>query len=109
MSDYTEAMEAKLLSARARVKQGREVKQLKENAPTLFQIIDGEISLSVTKMTAVIPLSYDEYLSQHGRVAGMKSIRDLLNFKEAEEVVASQEVAAIEGQLKQFKNDNKQV
>lgn len=109
MSDYIQDMEAKLKTARQRVKQGREVRQLKESAPTLFEIMDTEISLAVTKMTAPTPLSYDEYLSQHGRVAGIKSIRDLLNSKEAEEVVANQEVSAIDEQLTQFKNDNQQV
>jgi hypothetical protein len=105
---YLEEMEAKLQAARTRVKQGREVKHLKDGAPTLFEIMDSEISIAVTKMTGSVPLTYEEYLSQHGRVMGIKSIRDLLNFKQAEEAQSVQEVEAIEGQLNQFKNDQVQ-
>lgn len=104
MADYLQEMENKLQAARGRVKQGREIKQLKQSAPTLFEIMDSEISLAVTRMTGAIPLSHDEYLSQHGRVAGIKVIRDLLNFKEAEEVAAAQEVAAIQDNIKLVKN-----
>ena len=100
-------MEAKLQAARARVKQAHEIKNLKLGAPTLFEIIDGEISLALNKMAGTTPLSYEEYLSMHGKVVGIKSIRDLLNFKEAEAVQATQEVSAIENNIKQIKDDQK--
>ena len=108
MSDYVQELEAKLKASRNRLKQGREMKALKDSAPTLFEIIDGELSLVVNKMTQVTPLSHDEYLSAHGQVLGIRRIRDLINSKEAEEVVANQEVQAIEEQLEQFSNDQKQ-
>lgn len=105
---YIDELEAKLQSSRNRVKQGREIKALKAGAPTLFEIIDTEISLEVNKGYGEKPLSYDEYLESHGAVRGIKRIRDLINSKEAEEVQAAQEVAAIQEQVKQFKDDKKQ-
>lgn len=107
MADYTQELSAKLEASRLRLKQGREVKILKENAPTLFEIIDGEISLIVNKMTTPTPMSHEEYLSAHGQVVGIRRIRDLINSKEAEAVVAEQEVEAIENQLNQFKDEQK--
>ena len=108
MADYVQELSAKLEASRTRLKAGREMRALKDSAPTLFDIIDGEISLAVNKMTQPTPLSYDEYLSAHGEVKGIKRIRDLINSKEAEMVVAEQQVQAIEGQLEQFSNDKKQ-
>jgi len=108
MSDYVQELTEKLQASRNRLKQGREMKALKDNAPTLLEIIDGEISLAVNRMTQPKPLSYDEYLSAHGEVKGIKRIRDLINSKEAEAVSAQQEVAAIEEQLNQFSDDKKQ-
>ena len=108
MSDYTDQLEAKLQASRNRLKQGNEIKSLKSNAATLFEIIDGEISLVVNKMTTPTPMSYEEYLSAHGQVVGIRKIRDLINSKEAEAVSAQQEVKAIEEQLKQFKDEAKQ-
>jgi hypothetical protein len=105
MSDYTDTLERKLASARKRVRQGAEVKQLKANAPSLFEIIDGEISLIVNKAFGGTPLTHEEYLDYHGQHKGIMRIRALIDSKEAEEVAASQEVEAIEGQLNQFKND----
>lgn len=108
MADYVQELENKLKAARIRVKQGREVKQLKASAPTLFEIIDGEISLELNRGYGNTPLSYDEYMASHGAVRGIRRIRDLLNSKEAEEVAASQEVTGITDNLKQIKNDQKQ-
>lgn len=108
MADYVQELEEKLQASRKRLKQGREIKNLKDSAPTLFEIIDGEISLVVNKMTQPTPLSYDDYLSAHGQVVGIRKIRDLINSKEAEAVAAQQEVTAIEEQLEQFSNDKKQ-
>lgn len=107
MSDYIKELTDKLDAARKRVRQGAEVKQLKASAPTLFEIMDGEISLAVNKAFAEKPLPYEEYLSVHGRVIGTRRVRDLLNSKETEEVVAAQEVQALESQLKQFDDDKK--
>lgn len=107
-SDYLQQLDAKLEAARKRVKQGREVKALREAAPTLFEIIDAEITLSVNKMTQPTPLSYETYLSTHGQVVGFIRIRDLLNAKEVEAVVAAEEATAIENNLKQLKDDQKQ-
>lgn len=101
-------LNAKLQSARKRVKEGNEVKALKESAPTLFEIMDTEISLTVNSMTQEKPLSYDEYLSAHGKVRGVMSIRNLLNSKEAEAPAAQQEVQGIQDNIKQIKNDQKQ-
>lgn len=108
MADYVQELQEKLQASRNRLKQGNEMKNLKAGAPTLLEIIDGEISLAVNRMTQPTPLSYDEYLSAHGEVKGIKRIRDLINSKEAEAVQAQQEVAAIEEQLEQFSNDKKQ-
>jgi hypothetical protein len=107
MSDYVNQLQAKLEAARKRVKQGREAKALKDSAPTLYEIIDGEISLAVNKMTQNLPLERDEYLSLHGQVVGIRRIRDLLNSKEAEEVQAGQEIEAIEDNLKNMKTNGK--
>lgn len=105
---YTQELEEKLQAARKRVKAGQEVKALKDSAPSLFEIMDTEISLAVNRAFSDKPLDYDGYLSAHGEVKGIKRIRDLLNSKEAEEVQAVQEVKAIEGNLEQIKNDQKQ-
>jgi len=108
MSDYVQELTEKLQASRNRLKQGREMKALKDNAPTLLEIIDGEISLAVNRMTQPKALTYEDYLSNHGQVVGIKRIRDLINSKEAEAVSAQQEVAAIEEQLNQFSDDKKQ-
>ena len=108
MSDYVAELEAKLKASRQRVKQGREMKALKTGAPTLFEIIDGEISLIINRMNQDKPLDYDAYLSAHGEAKGIRRIRDLINSKEAEEIQASQEVTVITDNLTQIKNDQKQ-
>lgn len=104
---YQQQLEEKLQAARKRVKQGREVKALKESASTLFEIIDTEITLAVSKMTQEKPVPYDEYLSLHGQVVGIRRIRNLLDSREVEEAPAAAEVTAIEDNLKQIKNDQK--
>lgn len=101
---YIQDMEEKLKVARTRVKQGREIKALKQSAPTLFEIIDGEISLQLNKMTQDKPLDYDQYLSVHGQIVGIRRIRNLIDSKEVEEVQAAQEVKAIEDNIKLVKN-----
>lgn len=106
-SDYIQQMNEKLNAARKRVRQGREVRILKDSAPTLFEIIDGEISLLVNKMTQTIPLDSAAYLSAHGQVVGIRRIRDLLDSKEAEAPAAIQEVQGIEENIQQIKDDNK--
>lgn len=108
MADYIQEMSDKLEAARKRVKQGNEVKALKQSAPTLFEIIDGEISLVVNKMTQEKPLDYDAYLSAHGQVVGVRRIRDLLNSKEAEAPQAQAEAKGLEENIKQIKDDQKQ-
>lgn len=105
--DYIVQLHEKLEGARKRLKQGTEVKALKSAAPTLFEIIDGEISLVANKMTAAEPLEYEEYLSAHGEIRGIMRIRDLLNSKEAEAVQAKQEVTAIEENIENIRNDQK--
>lgn len=107
MSDYTQDLAAKLEAARKRVRQGREVKALRDSAPTLFEIIDGELSLELNRGYGDKPLSYEDYLESHGAVRGIRRIRSLLDSKEAETVAASQEVEAIDSQLKQFRDDKK--
>ena len=107
MSDYEQQLGKTLESARKRLRQGREMKTLKSAAPTLFEIIDAEISLEVNRGYGDKPLSYEEYLESHGAHRGIRRIRNLINAKEADEVMASQEVAAIEGNLEQIKNDQK--
>ena len=84
------------------------MKALKAGAPTLFEIIDGEISLIINKMNQEKPLDYEAYLSAHGEAKGIRRIRDLVNSKEAEEIQASQEVTALTDNLKQIKDDQKQ-
>lgn len=99
-------MEQKLKSARSRVRVGREMKALKQSAPTLFEIIDGEISLEINRgYNDKTPLSYDEYLASHGAVRGIRRIRNLIDSREAEEVQASQEVKAIEDNIKLVKEN----
>src|SRR5690349_14895846 len=103
--NYIQDMEEKLKSARTRVKAGREMKALKQSAPTLFEIIDTEITLAVNKMTQDKPVSYDEYVSLHGQVVGIRRIRNLIDAKEVDEVQAAQEVKAIEDNIKLVKNN----
>lgn len=105
---YIEDLENKLVAARKRVSQGNEARALKDSAPTLYEIMDTEISLAVNKMTQKEPLSYEDYLSVHGQVVGIRSIRDLLHSKEVEAPAALQEADAIDKQLKQFKQDAKE-
>lgn len=108
MSDYIQELSAKLDAARARVRQGNEIKALKASAPTLFEIMDGEISLALNKMTQDTPLSYEEYLSAHGKIVGIKRIRNLLDSKEVEAPMASQEVIAIQENIKQIEDEKQQ-
>jgi len=108
MSDYIQDLNAKLQAARTRVRKGRELKALQDTAPTLFEIIDGEISLAINRAFAEQPLPYEQYLSAHGEMRGIKRIRDLITTKELEAPGASQEVVAIEKQIKQFEDDKKQ-
>lgn len=105
---YEHELNQKLSAARKRLRQGREIKALKSSAPTLFEIIDSEISLEVNRGYGETPLSYEAYLESHGAVRGIKRIRNLLDSREAEEESASNEVAVIQDQLKQFENDKKQ-
>lgn len=107
MADYLQELEEKLQASRKRLKTAREIKALKASAPTLFEIIDGEISLALNRMTQDKPLDRNEYLSAHGEVKMGKRIRALINGKEAEELQASQEVSGIEDNLKQLKDDQK--
>ena len=90
------------------MRQGRQVKALKDNAPDLFEVIDLEITLQVGKMTREDALSYDEYLDAHGKIWGLKRARDLLNSKEAEAEAAKQEVEAIQNNIQQIRDDQKQ-
>jgi hypothetical protein len=106
--DYEKQLSDKLAAAQKRLKQGREIKALKAGAPSLYEIIDGEISLILNRAFGEKPLDYDGYLSAHGEMKGIKRIRNLLDSKEAEEVVASQEVDAIKENLKQIQDDKKQ-
>ena len=55
MADYESQLAAKLSAARKRLAQGNEMKALKNSAPTLFEIIDGQITLELNKMTAEEP------------------------------------------------------
>lgn len=105
---YVEQLEEVLQSARKRAKQGAEAKVLKASAPTLFEIIDGEITLAVSKMTQDKPVNYDEYLSLHGQVVGIRRIRSLIDSKEVEAPQAQAEVTEVEKTIKQVKNDQKQ-
>lgn len=105
--DYMIQMGKKLDAARARLRQGKEVQALKVGAPTLFEIIDGEISMVVNRMTAEKALSYDEYLDNHGQVRGILRIRNLIDSKDAEAVQAKQEVTAIEENIENIRNDQK--
>lgn len=105
---YIQQLEEKLEATRKRAKTGAQFKNLKAGAPALFEVIDGEISLLVNKMTQEKPLDYDAYLSAHGQVVGIRRIRDLVNSKEAEESQAVAEAKAIQDNIKLVKNDQKQ-
>lgn len=107
MSDYIEALNKKLVAAQKRVRLGNEFKQLKANAPSLFEIIETEIDIAFVKLTQDKPLPHDEYLSLQGQVVGMRKIMNLIASAEAEMPSAAQEAVAIEEQLKQFKDDKK--
>lgn len=105
---YREELAAKLAAAQRRVKQGREFKNLKAGAPSLFEVIDTEISMEVNRGYGDTPLSYDEYLDSHGAVRGIRRIRNLIDSKEVEADSSAQEVAGIQETLKQFDDDQKQ-
>ena len=107
MDTYEQDLSKKLEAARKRLGEGRQIKALKASAPALFEIIDGEISLVLNKTFGEKPLPYDEYVSAHGEMKGMKRIRDLMNSKEVGEELASQEVSAIQDNLKQIQDDKK--
>lgn len=107
-NNYRQDLDAKLKAAQKRVRQGRELKALKESAPSLFEIIDGEISMEVNRGYGENPLSHEDYLESHGAVRGIRRIRNIIDAREAEEGVASQEVQGIQETLKQFDNDKKQ-
>lgn len=101
MADYVQEMQEKLKASRARLRQGREIKALKASAPTLFDIIDTEISLELNRgYDDKAPLSYEQYLESHGAVRGIRRIRNLIDAKESEEIQAAQEVEALEENIK---------
>lgn len=108
MATYEEQLREKLKAAQSRVKTGREMKALKAGAPSLFEIIDGEITLAVNRAFGETPLSHDDYVSTHGEVKGIRRIRNLIDSKEVEEAQTAQEVKAIQETLKQFNDDKKQ-
>lgn len=103
MADYIQELNDKLQAARKRLKQGQEVKSLKAGAPTLFEIIDGEISLVLNRAFGEEPLSHDQYLSAHGEMKGMKRIRNLIDSKEVEADHAAQEVQGITENLENLR------
>lgn len=103
--DYQQQLSQKLEAAKKRVRQGQEIKALKGSAPTLFEIIDGEVSMLVNQMTQPEPLSYEEYLSKHGQARGFLRIRNLIDSKEAEADSAAQEVEAIKDTLKTIQDE----
>lgn len=105
MSEYLDDLNKKLESARKRVRKGRQVKALKDAAPDLFEIIDGEITLEINKGYGEIPLTRDEYLESHGAVRALKRMRNLMDAAEKDEVAAAQEVKVINDQVEQFKKD----
>lgn len=105
MSEYTDDLKKKLESARKRVRKGRQVKAIKEAAPDILEIIDGEISLEINRGYGDKPLNYEEYLESHGAVRGIKRIRNLMDAAEVDEASAAQEVKVINEQLEQFKKD----
>ena len=106
MADYVQEMQEKLKASRARLRQGREIKALKASAPTLFDIIDTEISLELNRgYDDKAPLSYEQYLESHGAVRGIRRIRNLIDAKESEEVQAAQEVEALEENIKLVSSD----
>lgn len=104
---YVQELQDKLKARRAVVKQGAQMKALKDGAPELLRIIDDEISLELNRGYGDKPLSYDEYMESHGAVRGIRRIRNLMDAKEADAVGARQEVHAIQDNLKQIKNDQK--
>lgn len=106
--DYEVALQRKLQAARKRVRQGRQIKALKASAPALFEIIAGESQLIYEKtLNGLKPLPYEEYLSAHGEMRGIKRIQNLIDSKEVEEVAAAQEAEAISKNLKQIQDDKK--
>lgn len=106
MSDYRQDLEATLQAARKRAKSGAEVRQLKAAAPSLFEIIDGEISLELNRgYSDTAPLSHDEYLESHGAVRGIRRIRNLLDSKEIEATAAAEQVTQIEKAIKDLKQN----
>lgn len=106
--NYRTELSNKLVAAQKRARTGREVKALKASAPSLFEIIDLEISMLASAMTADKPLSYEDYLDKHGQARGIMRIRNLLDSKEAEAESSAQEASAIQETLKGFENDTKQ-
>lgn len=95
----------KLNAARKRVNKSRNFKAIQEASPDLLEVMDLEVSLALNRMTADEALSYDEYLSEHGVVKGIRKIRNLMNSAIAEEQSASNEVNEIEKQIKSIKEN----
>lgn len=106
--DYQQELNQKLAAARKRLRQGRQIRALKSAAPSLFEIIDGEISLELNRGYGDVPLSYEAYLESHGAVRGIRRLRNLMDARTIEEESASNEVKVIQDQLKQFDNDKQQ-
>lgn len=102
---YVQELEEKLEATLKRAKEGEQAKQLKHNAPVLFDVVDGEISLAVNRAFGDKPLPYEEYLSAHGEVKAFRRVRNLLDAKEVQANQAQQEVDAIQSNLKQIKDD----
>src|SRR5690349_8586155 len=99
MEKYQKELVEKLAAAQKRVRQGRAVKALKDNAPDLFEIIDIEITLGLNKLTQPEPLSDREHLATHGYIKGLQKARDIMNAVEKQEVSAAAEARAVDEQL----------
>lgn len=100
---YRQELEEQLVSARERIRQGREAKNLKDNSKVLYEIIDLEISLLVNEMAGGTPLDRDTYLDVHGQLKGIRRIRDLLESKIVELPSVEQTAEATQNQLESLK------
>jgi hypothetical protein len=103
--NYIEQLKKNLAFNRARLQEHIAAEALlsTEAGQFVLKVIDDEITIAVNAMTKNEALDRDTYLSLHGRVRGLRSIRNVITAR-AEDDTTAKTVREIDDQLRQFES-----
>jgi hypothetical protein len=73
MSNYQEELHKQLKYNQDKLARAKKAKQFKDSSSVAIDVLNLKISLALNAAFGVKPLSYEEYLSKHGEVAGLRS------------------------------------